>query len=129
MTGRGTHRRKMLVFGDLGDGAGRAGVLAGAAGDAGILVRHSGDIVQLENAGRAGIDADAAGDALVSINNRMGHDIPPLLCPVPQAKRQRVFLMRKIPRDPLDANLGRARLPPFAESAPVDYFLRSMFPR
>ena len=46
----------VLVLGDLGDGTGGAGVLAGAAGNAGILVGNGGDVVQLENAGRASVD-------------------------------------------------------------------------
>ena len=112
---RGDDDRSVLVFGDLSDGTGGAGVLAGAAGDAGILVGDGGDVVQLENAGRASVNADAAGDALVSINNRMSHDKPPLLRPVPQAKRQRVFLKRKIPRGSFNASLGTGQYRPFAE--------------
>ena len=104
-----------LVFGDLSDGTGGAGVLAGAAGDAGILVGDGGDGVQLENASRANVNADAAGDALVSIDNRVSHDKPPLLRPVPQAKRQRVFLKRKIPRGSFNASLGTGQYRPFAE--------------
>lgn len=63
-----------LVLGDLGDGAGRASVKAGAAGDAGVTVGDGGDVLELEDAGRAGVDADTAGDALVSINDRMSHN-------------------------------------------------------
>lgn len=88
---RGDDAGPVLVLGDLGDGTGRASVLAGAAGHAGILVGDGGDVVQLQNAGRASVNANAASDALVSFNNRMSHGIPPLLRPVPQAKRQRVF--------------------------------------
>ena len=112
---RGNDAGLVLVLGDLGDGTGGAGVLAGTAGDAGILVGDGGDVVQLENAGRASVNADAAGDALVSINNRMSHDKPPLLRPVPQAKRQRVFLKRKIPRGSFNASLGTGQYRPFAE--------------
>lgn len=39
----------VLVLGDLGDGTGGAGVLAGAAGNAGILVGNGGDVVQLDS--------------------------------------------------------------------------------
>lgn len=66
-------REDELVLGDLGDGAGRAGVKASAAGHASIAVGDSGNVLELENAGRAGVDADTAGDALVSINDRMSH--------------------------------------------------------
>lgn len=117
---RGDDDRPVLVFGDLSDGTGGAGVLAGAAGDAGILVGDGGDVVQLENAGRASVNADAAGDALVSINNRMSYDKPPLLRPVPQAKRQRVFLKRKIPRGSFNASLRKVQSRPFTESAKAD---------
>ena len=63
-----------LVLGDLGDGTGGAGLLAGAAGHAGVLVLDGGNVLELENVAGAGVDADAAGDALVSVDNGMGHD-------------------------------------------------------
>lgn len=46
---RGDDDRPVLVFGDLSDGTGGAGVLAGAAGNAGILVGNGGDVVQLDS--------------------------------------------------------------------------------
>ena len=63
-----------LVLGDLGDGAGGAGLLAGATGNAGVLVLDGGNVLELEDVAGAGVDADAAGNALVGVNNRMGHD-------------------------------------------------------
>lgn len=64
-----------LVLGDLGDGAGRAGLLAGAAGDAGVGVDDLGVLVaELQDAGGAGVNANAAGDALVSIDYGVSHD-------------------------------------------------------
>ena len=64
----------LLLLGDLGDGAGRAGVLADTAADAGILIGHGSDVLKLQDALRAGVNANAAGDALVGINYRMSHD-------------------------------------------------------
>ena len=64
-----------LVLGDLGDGAGRAGLLAGAAGDAGVSVDDLGVLVaELQDAGGAGVNANAAVDALVGTDDGVRHD-------------------------------------------------------
>ena len=69
-------RCRRLVFGNLRDGAHGAFLEAFAAADASILVhdlsRAGGNF---ENLLRAGVDADAAAYAVVSVDNRMRHDV------------------------------------------------------
>ena len=109
---------------DLGDGAGRAGLLASAAGDAGVLVGHGSNVVELENALGAGVDADAAGDALVSINDRLGHDGNPLCAmyssPGDTGECAPSCSALNIPREGIIATLERVIYIPFAESTVVD---------
>jgi hypothetical protein len=63
------HCSRLVVLDDLEDGAGRAGVDAGAASDAGILVNDGSDLVfDLDDAHGAGIDARTAGSALIGVN-------------------------------------------------------------
>ena len=108
---------------DLGDGAGRASLLASAAGDAGILVGHGSNVVELKNALGASVDANATSDALISINDRLGHGSSPLCAihvgPGATGECASSFLGLNIPRGDSIASLEASFFIPFAESALV----------
>ena len=71
----------------------------------------SGGVAQLDNALGASVNANAASDALVSINNRMSHNVPPLCYPTSVVE----FSLNNIPRRPGIAMLGNRLFPPFTE--------------